>query len=115
MRKLRVRFTLRSMMIVIAVLSVAFACLAFWWNQSSAIDPFDALEIIGPAPPGQRHAPSSPVRRGSPTSSPARPKVSESRQRHAWRSCRLNRFDRKVSTRDEKELVQWRDQLIGDQ
>ena len=28
--------------------------------------------------------------------------------RHAWRSLRVNRFDRAVSKRDEKELVQWR-------
>ena len=50
MRRLRVRFTLRSMMIVIAILSVAFACIAFLWNQSSALDPFDTLEMIGPPP-----------------------------------------------------------------
>jgi nitrogen fixation-related uncharacterized protein len=50
MRRFRGRFTLRSMMIVIAVLAVAFACFAYWWNQSSGLDPFDTLEMTGPDP-----------------------------------------------------------------
>ena len=59
MRRPQVRFTLRSMMLAIAVLAVAFACSTYWWNQPTALDPFDTLEMLGPPSPAQHPGPSA--------------------------------------------------------
>jgi hypothetical protein len=52
MRRLRARFTLRSIMIVIAVAAIVFAICLPWWKQPQGLDPFDTLEMLGPATPG---------------------------------------------------------------
>jgi len=47
MQRPRVRFTLRTMMITVAVAAVAFALIAARWNRPPILDPFDPIEMIG--------------------------------------------------------------------
>jgi hypothetical protein len=54
MRTAQIRFKLRSMMIVIALLAIACTFFSLWWNQPPALDPFDTLEMIGPARSDER-------------------------------------------------------------
>ena len=50
MQRPRVRFTLRTMMITVAVAAVAFALISARWNRPPILDPFDSIEMIGPGP-----------------------------------------------------------------
>ena len=50
MHRLRIRFTLRTMMITVAVAAIAFALISARWNRPPILDPFDAIEMIGPGP-----------------------------------------------------------------
>ena len=54
MRRRRVRFTLRTMMITVAVVAVALALISTRWRSPAIIDPFDATEMLGP---GQGQSP----------------------------------------------------------
>jgi hypothetical protein len=42
-------FTLRTMMIAVALVAIMLAFISAWWNQPQAVDPFDTLEMIGPS------------------------------------------------------------------
>jgi hypothetical protein len=46
----RVRFTLRTMMIAVAIAAGVFALISARWNRSSIVDPFDSIEMIGHGP-----------------------------------------------------------------
>jgi hypothetical protein len=50
----RFRYKLRALMVVIAVLAIVFAVIAALWNRPSPVDPFDAVEMIGPDPAQSR-------------------------------------------------------------
>jgi hypothetical protein len=49
MRLLRMRFTMRTMMIAIAVVAVALALIGTRWKSPETIDPFDHMEMVGPS------------------------------------------------------------------
>jgi hypothetical protein len=44
----RVRFTLRTMMILVALAAVALVLSSPLWNRPPGGDPFDSAEMIGP-------------------------------------------------------------------
>ena len=48
----KVRFKLATIMMVIALLAVVLAIIELLWNRSheELVDPFDAIEMIGPEP-----------------------------------------------------------------
>ena len=48
MQRPRVRFTLRTVMIMVAVIAAAFALFSARWNRPGPVAPFDAIEMFGP-------------------------------------------------------------------
>jgi hypothetical protein len=52
MRLRDVRFSIRGLMLVIAIAAVALAVILPLWNRPASIDPFDATEMIGPVKAG---------------------------------------------------------------
>ena len=48
MQRPRVRLTLRTMMIVVAMAALAIVLTSSIWNRPPAVDSFDAMEMIGP-------------------------------------------------------------------
>jgi hypothetical protein len=45
----RLRFTMRTMMIIVAVVAVALALILARRNSTTIIDPFDHIEMLGPS------------------------------------------------------------------